>query len=71
MTLQGVEIISQASRVEAENEASSDDEKSLPGDSAASDNDDVSDKSSVASFMVDLLVIIEWSFCVLFKLETY
>jgi len=70
LTLQGVEIISQASRVEAENEASSDDEKSLPGDSAAND-DDVSDKSSVASFMVDLLVIIEWSFCVLFKLETY
>jgi len=37
---QGAEIMSQSSRVEAEDEASSDDEKSLPDDSA-SDSDGV------------------------------
>ena len=39
-TLQGAEIISQSSRIEAEDEASSDDDKSLPEDSA-SDSDNV------------------------------
>jgi len=38
--LQGAEIISQSSRIEAEDEASSDGDKSLPEDSA-SDSDDV------------------------------
>ena len=40
--LQGAEIISQSSRIEAEDEASSDGDKSLPEDSA-SDSDEVSD----------------------------
>jgi len=40
--LQGAEIISQLSRVEAEDEASSDDDKSLAPADSASDSDNVS-----------------------------
>jgi len=46
---QGAEIISQSSRIDAEDEASSDDDKSLPEDSAG-DSDDVCYTSLLASF---------------------